>query len=200
MRFQTYGFLFSAKHPEGSGCQLSRIIILKKFPAAAGRLFKPDLHNLVHPVVLHSATLLITGDQIIILILPHKSPGTDTVPFSILLQPQLLLHCPFAVLKRNLLILGKCSLNLINTVIHTLIHSPHTVLHKNLATQLSGLMDTRKALQLPDQLAGLPTGNKSGRLYRIYQKFQFRKLKFPAGQIKTCRLFSAVENVHSKIP
>ena len=42
MRFQTYGFLFSAKHPEGSGCQLSRIIILKKFPAAAGRLFKPD--------------------------------------------------------------------------------------------------------------------------------------------------------------
>ena len=57
MCFQTYGFLFSAKHPEGPGCQLPYIIILKKFSAASHFLLYTDLLELIYQILLNPSTL-----------------------------------------------------------------------------------------------------------------------------------------------
>ena len=106
MCFQTYGYFSAAKHPEGPGCQLPYIIIFKKFSAASHFLLYTDLLELIYLILLNPSTLLVVSDQIILLILPYKSPGTDRISFPLILRTQLLLHSPFTILKRNLPVLS----------------------------------------------------------------------------------------------
>ena len=70
-------------------------------------------------------------------------------------------------------------MNRVHIVIDARVHGLDAVGDDDLALQLRCLMPAHKGLEFRNQLLGFFVGDKFGRLHRVHEELQFRKLKTP---------------------
>ena len=162
---------------------IGHIQLLKMFPPFPGFFRHPDMEHLVHPVMPDLPGLRIIPHQIIVLVVPGKPPGADTVVGSLPAQLHLLLHVPLIVLEPDLLILGDSVMNGVHRIVNALIHGLDPPGDIDLALQLHGLIAADQLLQLPDQGVGLLLRDKLRRLNGVHQKLQLRQFKRPGDHV-----------------
>ena len=120
--------------------------------------------------------LLLEADEVVILIIPGKSPGTYGVK-PLFSRNKILVKVPLEILESNNPILSHGPVNIIHDVVNTLIHGLDSALNHHLALKLPGLVLAGHVCNLLDKLVGFLDGNKLGGLDRIHQKSQLRQFK-----------------------
>ena len=116
--------------------------------------------------------------HIIVLVIPGKSPRADNEPVSVMSWNKLFVNVPFIIFEPDFLVLIDCGMNIIDIVIHRLIHCLYPIIDIHLTLQLLRLMLTDKTLNFCNQLTGFCLRDKLRRLNCIDEKFHFCKLKF----------------------
>ena len=150
--FQGNADHLSSVHPEQALGVLGGVKFLELFFPFPGNVRNGQTDDLVDTIVLDLLT--VKGNQVVVLIVPHQTPGTDLVPGAVAAELLLFADGPLKVLKTDLTVGVDCLVQHIDVVVDALIHGLDPVGDQHLAMKMLGFMDAHHGLQLLDQFPG----------------------------------------------
>ena len=159
-----------------------------------------QLGHLVHPVVAHLLVAVVVSRQIIVFVVPDEPRRGHVVPLSLPAEHPLLLHVVLKILEADASVVGNGGVELVNGIIDALVHGLGPAIHVNLPLELAGLVAAGQGLQLSDQVAAFPLGDKPGGLHRVHQQLELGQLEGPLSQKPPRVLSLAVLHVQAEYP
>ena len=150
--------------------------------------FTISLNNLsithfIDTIMFDDSGCCIISNQIVVFIIPCQCPRTGNIESTILFKFQLLLNCPFRIMKFDLFIFVNSRVNIIYVIIYRFILCLRPVYNEDISGKHFGICLTAKLLQFLYQFLGFLFRNKFRRLNRIHQKLQLWQFKIPGTNI-----------------
>ena len=146
----------------------------------------------------HLAGAVVIARQIVVLVVPDEPQGGDGVPFSLPAEDLFLFDVILKVFKGDRFPVCNRSVELVDGVVHALIHALHPAVHIHLPLELAGLVAAGQPLQLADQGVALLPGDEAGGLHHVHQQLQLGQLKRPLPQEPARGLSLAALHVHAQ--
>lgn len=110
------------------------------------------------------------SNEIVVLIVPGKSPGTYFIAFPAMAEDLLFFLVPIEIIKGDFFIFGDCTVEFVNVVVNALVLGFDPSGNINLSGEKLGVVGTCEASQFFNKLGRFSFGNKLGGLNRINKK------------------------------
>ena len=183
MHQQLYLLLPAAEHAEALLRVGRHVQPPEALPPLSLLVGHADAQHLVYPVVLDHVRFRVISYQVVVLIVPGKSPGAYLINGAAVAQLHLLFCIPLKILEEDLPVAGNGAVDSVHRVVDALVHGLDAAGHVDLALQLPGLVLADQALQLPYELVGFLCRDEPGGLDGVHQQLQLRHLELPAHHV-----------------